>query len=708
MTIPASAPYVYQPLENPRQQIRLLTVLPNRDPNSVIETKLTIHNLPVSNAPSRRARIGPVFQLPTYYAISYVWEKGTALQNTQSIRIDGGWFPVVSNVYAGLQEARSQNSYANRLWLDAICIDQSNDVEKDGQIPLMREIYHYSASTFIYIPGSVEDAKVMRFINNLNNHPLWNKSIDWWTTSYNKRSSENPESLSGKLQGILAQKSMKMFTKATFAIAKPVLAIAEIFFNHCADDGVQIFPRFQIDRDAVEKLKKWEPSEDSLRATEMDDLSDMAQRLQNTFSSRTEYFLRMWTFQEVIASTYHSIHCANIENSLESLLRTVHYLHRIEGLDQSFVDKMTTLWTVHENWIYRSRLSLRELLFHCRDRDCLDPKDKIYALLGLINNRTDSRLLPNQNYSVAEVYANATKYIASSEGCLDVICVCGKKERPKGLPSWAPNFQQFGLSDERVLIVDPSGRKQVFQASSTEPYEDFGPSDQRVEELRTKGLCLGMIRGIFPLTLPDTGLEPIEEIWNWIFTIDKDQEPAAQELLSDLSRLTCRLFEIHRLSDPSKRSEFWAGMETEIEQLSRTPYQNQQIKYLLTLMCGQAEHGTSCSATEAVTILRRACIRDPDGEIALSLLCNAIHTGVRGRRLVVLDGGHIGAVPEEAMLGDTVCVLLGCSVPVCLREASSSDEWTLVGECYVDGYMHGDAIVERDSGKAMEKTYLLV
>ena len=101
-------------------------------------------------------------------------------------------------------------------------------------------------------------------------------------------------------------------------------------------------------------------------------------------------------------------------------------------------------------------------------------------------------------------------------------------------------------------------------------------------------------------------------------------------------------------------------------------------------------------------------MRNSDGDTALSLLCNAIQAGIRGRRLAVVDGGLIAAVPENARPGDTVCVLIGCSVPVCLRKGSNAGNWTLVGDCYIHRYMNGEAVKERDSGKLTEYAYLLV
>ncbi|CAN8098610.1 unnamed protein product [Discula destructiva] len=61
-------------------------------------------------------------------------------------------------------------------------------------------------------------------------------------------------------------------------------------------------------------------------------------------------------------------------------------------------------------------------------------------------------------------------------------------------------------------------------------------------------------------------------------------------------------------------------------------------------------------------------------------------------RLMVTCNGHVGMVPEKAEKGDVVCVLFGCSVPVLLRR--HLDSWTIVGECFLDGYMDGAGLIE--------------
>lgn len=63
----------------------------------------------------------------------------------------------------------------------------------------------------------------------------------------------------------------------------------------------------------------------------------------------------------------------------------------------------------------------------------------------------------------------------------------------------------------------------------------------------------------------------------------------------------------------------------------------------------------------------------------------------RDCRLVATERGDLGMGPGAARKGDVVCVLVGCSVPVVLR-GDERRGFVLVGECFVPGYMQGEAL----------------
>lgn len=67
---------------------------------------------------------------------------------------------------------------------------------------------------------------------------------------------------------------------------------------------------------------------------------------------------------------------------------------------------------------------------------------------------------------------------------------------------------------------------------------------------------------------------------------------------------------------------------------------------------------------------------------------------VGGRKIFVSESAHCGLVPDHAEIGDCICVLLGCDVPVILRQVE--DHQIFIGESYVRGLMQGQAIEGRE------------
>ncbi|KAF2269756.1 hypothetical protein CC78DRAFT_452837 [Lojkania enalia] len=59
--------------------------------------------------------------------------------------------------------------------------------------------------------------------------------------------------------------------------------------------------------------------------------------------------------------------------------------------------------------------------------------------------------------------------------------------------------------------------------------------------------------------------------------------------------------------------------------------------------------------------------------------------------------GYVGLVPGAAEVGDEICILYGGATPFILREdRGSTGTYSLVGEAYIHGIMHGEALAQRN------------
>ncbi|KAF2679139.1 HET-domain-containing protein [Lentithecium fluviatile CBS 122367] len=90
-----------------------------------------------------------------YKAVSYTWGDPAS---TRSILLDGETFAIRENLWNFLNQER-QVQHPSYLWIDAICIDQTNDIERGYQVALMREIYSKAFKVTVWLGPSTEDTR---------------------------------------------------------------------------------------------------------------------------------------------------------------------------------------------------------------------------------------------------------------------------------------------------------------------------------------------------------------------------------------------------------------------------------------------------------------------------------------------------------------------------------------------------------------------
>ncbi|KAK4496989.1 hypothetical protein PRZ48_011438 [Zasmidium cellare] len=191
--------YTHTPLREPwegHREIRLLTLQPGRL-DADVRVKITIQTIP-DEAPSDPAAASSY--LPSWECLSYTWGDMVdfstiyvELDNHLDSSANGvASFQVGSNLFAALQELRWPNQ-ARVLWIDAICIDQSDTMqakfEKAHQIPAMLEIYALSTRVIIWLGVADNDSDLaLIFMNRLG------ESFEFNWTTYSMRSTAKLES----------------------------------------------------------------------------------------------------------------------------------------------------------------------------------------------------------------------------------------------------------------------------------------------------------------------------------------------------------------------------------------------------------------------------------------------------------------------------------------------------------------------------------
>ncbi|KAH7093252.1 heterokaryon incompatibility protein-domain-containing protein [Paraphoma chrysanthemicola] len=137
--------YIYSPLSS-KTSIRLLNLLPGR--GDVIECEIL--ECSVDNPTS-------------YQALSYSWGSD---ENSKTIACAGKqYLRVRSNLYHALWFIRDP-TISKTLWVDAICIDQGNVLERNHQVSQMTAIYTKAEKLIIWLGNENNDVAV-KFIARL-------------------------------------------------------------------------------------------------------------------------------------------------------------------------------------------------------------------------------------------------------------------------------------------------------------------------------------------------------------------------------------------------------------------------------------------------------------------------------------------------------------------------------------------------------------
>lgn len=123
---------------------------------------------------------------PEYEALSYVWG---STSGSRDIVVNGTILSVTNNLFEALGYLRDAVC-TRTLWIDALCINQKDDAEKNIQVAMMGRIYSQASIVLVWLmkstlPGLLDD--IASFSQNQERHftepPSWLPTLsdnDWW------------------------------------------------------------------------------------------------------------------------------------------------------------------------------------------------------------------------------------------------------------------------------------------------------------------------------------------------------------------------------------------------------------------------------------------------------------------------------------------------------------------------------------------------
>jgi hypothetical protein len=151
-------------------------------------------------------------------------------------------------------------------------------------------------------------------------------------------------------------------------------------------------------------------------------------------------FSRLWVYQEIqlANSTRTLIQCGHDEVLWYHFRRALLCLRHKRQLPAP--ELHTALISMDALAEKRAGIALLRLLRIMRSRQCSDPKDRIYGLLGLSSPSFASRTTSQYSLSVAEVYKNAFLLHLEQSQRLEMLEECDLAVRRISGPSWVPDW----------------------------------------------------------------------------------------------------------------------------------------------------------------------------------------------------------------------------------------------------------------------------
>ncbi|PVH86383.1 HET-domain-containing protein [Cadophora sp. DSE1049] len=435
---------------------------------------------------------------------------------------------------------------------------------------------------------------------------------------------------------------------------------------------------------------------------------------------RRQYWWRIWVIQEVSSARNATVYCGDDEISWMELDRVCDLLKEASEELQSLFYKhpsfIRTLTHGGPRGLQLSRFSpnvsappLLELLLSHKSKKSTDPKDKVYALIG-VSESIDTFGIIDYSHSMREVYTHTAHHIITTSNRLDVICVKQHDIDQYSLPSWAPDWTR-PPSNSGATVVGLHHHQPPFTASGTTLANAQFLSHGYV--LKASGFILDTIESVGmahkqnPRRPPSDvapALNVFHDWWN-IFVASHSNSVAAQAVFG--RTISCGNWEHDDENVYARKLDAIFALSDDVlegsDMLRLDPPSRSSTGSGFSMLQLSGSTPSLATSEEEDPLIDNG---DQEEKVQLSAILSAGLTMNR-RRLFISQGNLVGLAPAGAEIDDVVCILLGCRYPVILRRRSDGDGYVCVGEAYVDGFMYGEAMRGSSGGVEEMRSFVI-
>ncbi|KAF2716062.1 HET-domain-containing protein [Polychaeton citri CBS 116435] len=585
-----------------------------------------------------------------YEALSYCWGNPT---RSHEIIIDGERFMVTCSAFQLLRACRSMWR-EKTVWIDAICINQANNEEKAIQIQGMRRLYRRAPRVLAFPSSDYRLRLIQPLITRLSVEGIQKKSFVRYRTFV-----EGPESVPVQWR-ILAQLLSSDYFRRVWVFQEVVIGrTVDVYLG-----GLYV---------------PWTTLATALANLPIEDV----QVLLKTGASRERLDDDLFLTDGRSLSNIYLMQIVR-NQAMESLEYDV---SRSKGI---FADLNARFgWKL-------AGLSANDLLiglFYTNEFDATDARDRVFAILGLMQYNLDEELLRiDYHKSKEQVFEDVAQYLffhCEQQSSVDILSFAGT-----GFATSCTSFRSW--------VPQLEAQRSCFRMTNAINYDySFHASGDSHASI---------VRGNIPSSILVSGLL-CDKVWllsgygplETQVQYEKNKLPHNVEDINSMIAFTegaMSLIDQHHDQRPGLQKRLWQCLIAGGDKYTK-PYETQFAKsdpvpYLLMfLKAAKSAH----SRTEFSQVLAQYSTAEnkqvPEAFMngGIAMFATSMIQICKGRRFGITQHGRMCLSPPFVEVGDDVFIPYGAQVPFLIRkkeriQGSSTHE--LVGEAYVDGIMMGE------------------
>lgn len=154
---------------------------------------------------------------------------------------------------------------------------------------------------------------------------------------------------------------------------------------------------------------------------------------------RLPWFTRIWVLQEVARARKAVMLGENTCGSFSSIRNGFRFAQLVKTLEGQICDPLPGALSIEPRKPVPAT-EILQLLINTNACHATEPRDKVFALFGIVDSAQEHGLIADYMMDTEEVYTGITLHIIKSSRKLDVLAYCSGEKNVLSLPSWVPDW----------------------------------------------------------------------------------------------------------------------------------------------------------------------------------------------------------------------------------------------------------------------------